>query len=66
LSHTPDRWQIFRIEGRTDRVIVRTGTNGRVEVDVVVAGIGIEPNSILAKSSGLSVGSGIIVNEMLG
>ena len=35
------------------------------EVDVVVAEIGIEPNADLAKSSGLIVGSGIIVNEML-
>ena len=40
--------------------------NGDVEVDVVVAEIGIEPpNADLAKSSGLIVGSGIIVNEML-
>ena len=58
--------RVERIERRqTDRLVVRTGTNGDVEVDVVVAGIGIEPNADLAKSSGLIVGSGIIVNEML-
>ena len=51
--------------GGTDRLVVRTDTNGRLEVDTVVTGIGIEPNADLAKSSGLSVGNGIIVNEML-
>ena len=57
--------RVERIERRTDRLIVRTDTNGSLEVDTVVTGIGIEPNADLAKSSGLSVGNGIMVNEML-
>ena len=32
---------------------------------VVVAGIGITPNVSLAKSAGLSIGNGVIVNEFL-
>ena len=57
--------RVERIERRTDKLIVRTDTNGSLEVDTVVTGIGIEPNADLAKSSGLSVGNGIMVNEML-
>jgi NADPH-dependent 2,4-dienoyl-CoA reductase/sulfur reductase-like enzyme len=36
-----------------------------VPVDVVIAGIGIMPNIELARSAGLKVGNGIIVDEML-
>jgi 3-phenylpropionate/trans-cinnamate dioxygenase ferredoxin reductase subunit len=37
----------------------------QVEVDGVVAGIGIQPNVDLAQKAGLTIGNGIVVNEML-
>ena len=57
-----------RVEGidrQTDKLVVRTGGNGEIAVDVVVAGIGIEPNVDLAESAGLTVRNGIVVDEML-
>ena len=35
------------------------------EADIIIAGIGISPNSELARNAGLSVANGIIVNEFL-
>jgi NADPH-dependent 2,4-dienoyl-CoA reductase/sulfur reductase-like enzyme len=46
-------------------IIVHTGSGRAIEVDGVVAGIGIHPNLDLAKESGIQVNSGIIVNERL-
>ena len=42
-----------------------TGEGKKVQVDGVVAGIGIQPNVDLAASAGLKVRNGIIVDEML-
>lgn len=40
--------------------------NGRtIEVDAVVAGIGIQPNVELAQGAGLKIGNGVLVNENL-
>ena len=57
--------RIERIEKQTDKVVIRTGENGTTAVDVVVAGIGIEPNVDLAEFAGLTVAGGIVVDEML-
>lgn len=47
------------------KVIVRT-THGRdIPVDVIVAGLGIQPNVDLAEQAGLHVENGIVVDEML-
>jgi 3-phenylpropionate/trans-cinnamate dioxygenase ferredoxin reductase component len=43
-------------------VVVRTG-EGEVEGDVVVIGIGIEPNVELAEEAGLKVDNGVVVDE---
>jgi len=48
-----------------NRPTVRTGSGRAIEVDGVVAGIGIHPNLDLAKEAGLNVNDGIIVNEKL-
>ncbi|HZM22350.1 MAG TPA: FAD/NAD(P)-binding oxidoreductase [Anaerolineales bacterium] len=48
-----------------NRLTVRTGSGRAIEVDGVVAGIGIHPNLDLAKEAGLNVDDGIIVNEKL-
>jgi 3-phenylpropionate/trans-cinnamate dioxygenase ferredoxin reductase component len=57
--------RVQRIEKKAEKLVVGTRGNGRIEADVVVAGIGIEPNVDLAKAAGLDVRSGIIVDEML-
>jgi 3-phenylpropionate/trans-cinnamate dioxygenase ferredoxin reductase subunit len=43
----------------------RTRAGREVRADLVVAGIGITPNVSLAQSAGLSIGNGVIVNELL-
>jgi 3-phenylpropionate/trans-cinnamate dioxygenase ferredoxin reductase subunit len=45
--------------------LVKTSSGKEFRCDVVVAGIGIHPNSALAQSAGLEVGDGIVVNEFL-
>ncbi len=42
-----------------------TSDGNKIEVDAVVAGIGIKPNVELAQSAGLKVGNGIVVDETL-
>jgi 3-phenylpropionate/trans-cinnamate dioxygenase ferredoxin reductase subunit len=44
---------------------VRLGSGRLVEVDGVVAGVGIQPNVALAESAGLKVKNGILVDEGL-
>lgn len=48
-------------QGSTMRVTLSDGRT--VDADVVVAGIGIVPNDDLAKSAGLTVDNGIVVDE---
>ena len=48
-----------------DRVQVRTGSGELIEGDVVVIGVGIEPNVELAEQAGLEVANGIVVDEHL-
>jgi len=42
---------------------VRTGSGRTLEADGIVAGLGIEPNTELARDSGLAVDGGIVVDE---
>ncbi len=46
-------------------VICTTGDGGGLAVDAVIAGVGIDPNVALAKSAGLDVRGGIVVDELL-
>jgi NADPH-dependent 2,4-dienoyl-CoA reductase/sulfur reductase-like enzyme len=57
--------RIESIKRENDKLVVRTDKNGATAVDVVVAGIGIEPNVGLALSADLLVEDGIVVDEML-
>jgi len=57
--------QVSDIEKRGAKFIVRTPSGRQLEVDGVVAGIGILPNVQLAQSAGLAVENGIRVDEFL-
>jgi NADPH-dependent 2,4-dienoyl-CoA reductase/sulfur reductase-like enzyme len=50
---------------RGDRVALRTTGGGEIEGDVVVAGLGIQPEVALAEQAGLRVENGIVVDEHL-
>lgn len=47
------------------RNLAVVGDGREIETDLVVASIGIIPNSEVAQRSGISTGNGIIVNEYL-
>jgi 3-phenylpropionate/trans-cinnamate dioxygenase ferredoxin reductase component len=54
---------VTRIERDGDHAHVTTGEGQTLEADVVVAGLGIRPNTELAEAAGLTVDDGIRVNE---
>jgi 3-phenylpropionate/trans-cinnamate dioxygenase ferredoxin reductase subunit len=55
-----------RIRGERGRVTGVTLSDGRgLPADLVLVGIGIEPNADLAKAAGLDVGNGIVVDAVL-
>jgi NADPH-dependent 2,4-dienoyl-CoA reductase/sulfur reductase-like enzyme len=61
---------VVGIDESPDRIVVKTeGTDGKpqdpIEVDAVVAGIGILPNTDLAKNAGLKVENGVVVDQNL-
>jgi hypothetical protein len=71
VDHFRDRGVTFQpdtkvtgVTGAGERVQVQT-SNGKLVVDGVVAGVGIEPNVELARAAGLAVDDGIIVDEYL-
>lgn len=57
------------VRSHNGKVVVETtsrdGTRHEYEADVVVAGLGIEPNVELAQGAGLTVDNGVIVDEHL-
>jgi NADPH-dependent 2,4-dienoyl-CoA reductase/sulfur reductase-like enzyme len=57
--------KIMSLEIRGKQRVLKTSTNREVVVDGVVAGVGIEPNIALAKTAGLKVQNGIIVDAFL-
>ncbi len=56
---------VVSVQKEGDHIVAHTGSGRAIEVDGVVAGIGIHPNLDLAKQAGLDVDNGIIVNEQL-
>ncbi|MGH2372876.1 MAG: NAD(P)/FAD-dependent oxidoreductase [Gemmatimonadales bacterium] len=50
---------------RAGAVVVKTTSGQELPVDVVVAGLGIQPNVDLAEQAGLRVENGIVVDELL-
>lgn len=57
--------EIIGLDTRGNQRVLKTRTNREIIVDGVVAGVGIEPNVELAKTVGLEVENGIIVDEFL-
>ena len=53
------------IERNGGGYLTRTRAGREVRTDLVVVGIGITPNVALARTAGLSIGDGVIVNESL-
>jgi NADPH-dependent 2,4-dienoyl-CoA reductase/sulfur reductase-like enzyme len=53
------------VEVRGNQTVLKTKRSRDIFVDGVVAGIGIEPNLDLAKSIGLKIQDGIVVDEFL-
>jgi 3-phenylpropionate/trans-cinnamate dioxygenase ferredoxin reductase component len=53
------------IERRGERFITLTRAGRRLESDLVVGGIGIDPELHLARSAGLAVDNGVVVNQYL-
>ena len=60
------RASVAAVEGEDGRVRGVTTTDGhRVEADLVLVGIGVEPNAELAAAAGLAVEDGIVVDAHL-
>jgi NADPH-dependent 2,4-dienoyl-CoA reductase/sulfur reductase-like enzyme len=57
--------RIARVDPEGAKARVRTESGRDLLVDGVVAGLGIEPNTPLARAAGLEVRDGIVVDEML-
>jgi len=53
------------VEPGSNRLVIWTSGLERIAADVVIAGIGINPNVDLATTAGLNVGDGIVVDELL-
>ena len=47
------------------KVVVKTTRGDEIPVDVIVAGLGIQPNVDIAEQAGVHVENGIVVDEML-
>lgn len=56
---------VAAMEEKGRRFLVRTKSGQEREVDAVIAGIGIKPNVDLAKSAGIKVENGIVVDDHL-
>ena len=57
--------KVLGVEMRDNQFVVKTNGKGTILVDGVVAGLGIELNLELARSAGLNVEDGIVVDEFL-
>jgi NADPH-dependent 2,4-dienoyl-CoA reductase/sulfur reductase-like enzyme len=56
---------VIGLEKKTAGIHVKTQSHGELLADIVVAGIGVTPNIELARSAGLEVNNGIVVDEFL-
>ena len=53
----------FELDSSRDAVTAVLTSAGRVAADLVIVGIGVQPNVELAQAAGLEVNDGIVVNE---
>jgi NADPH-dependent 2,4-dienoyl-CoA reductase/sulfur reductase-like enzyme len=60
-----DGENVAGVERRGDETVVRTGGGEALVADVVVAGLGIRPNTSLAEAAGLTCSDGIVVDAFL-
>jgi NADPH-dependent 2,4-dienoyl-CoA reductase/sulfur reductase-like enzyme len=56
---------VKQIEAADKRARLRTSSGRTLEADIVIAGVGAEPNVDLARAAGLRVDNGVVVNEYL-
>jgi NADPH-dependent 2,4-dienoyl-CoA reductase/sulfur reductase-like enzyme len=56
---------VTAVEERSAATAVRTGRGEEIVADVVVAGLGIRPDTALAEAAGLDCSDGIVVDERL-
>jgi 3-phenylpropionate/trans-cinnamate dioxygenase ferredoxin reductase component len=54
---------LARIEPKGDGLSLRLASGGTTEADIVLAGIGAQPNTELAAASGLAIEDGVVVDE---
>src|SRR3989449_8826 len=52
------------LEARAGKAVVRTTKNSQFTTDVIVAGLGIQPNAELAEQAGLRGDNGVVVDEL--
>jgi len=57
--------KVVGLEQKGAQTLLKTHSGQEVLVDGVVAGLGIEPNTDLARAAGLEVQDGIVVDELL-
>jgi 3-phenylpropionate/trans-cinnamate dioxygenase ferredoxin reductase component len=53
------------VEERNSEIVIKTKNGREFAADGVIAGLGIEPNTSLAREAGLNVGDGIVVDAFL-
>ena len=56
---------LHAVDAESHKLELKLDSGRVVQVDGVVAGIGIEPNTSLAEAAGLQVDNGVLVNEFL-
>jgi 3-phenylpropionate/trans-cinnamate dioxygenase ferredoxin reductase component len=56
---------VIDVNNEGEGVVLITNTDRQIEVDAVIAGIGLLPNIELAKKAGVNINRGIVVNEKL-
>ncbi len=57
--------RVTNLQQYGEQLVLTTKQGQEIEVDSVVAGLGIEPNTKLARQAGLKVENGILVDEFL-
>jgi NADPH-dependent 2,4-dienoyl-CoA reductase/sulfur reductase-like enzyme len=53
------------LEGHAGKIRLKTRSGSEIQVEGVIAGLGIQPDVALAQSAGLSVQNGVLVDEYL-
>ena len=56
---------ISAIDDVDDRALVQLADGEAVEADLVIIGIGVQPNTVLAEAAGLAIENGIAVDDRL-